>query len=430
MRTQEKTGKTVIADNPGRNGKGHPGVRSPVAGARTDLPDTSGERPQPSFLDRVVLFFSSLRLTVVLLGLGLILVFAGTIAQVELGTFKAQNEFFRGFFIYWGPKGANWKLPVFPGGYFVGGLLLLNLVAAHFTRFKWTRKKAGIWLTHVGVILLLVGQLLTDLLSQESSMHIREGEAKNYSEVDRDPELAIVDSTAADYDQVVAIPHHLLQSRKEIQTKELPFKIRVREFFINSEVRDRAPEDPEPAAATRGKGTGAVILEKPKVTDNDMRDVPSAVVEFSTAQGSLGTWLVSEYVNGMQPVVVDGKKYLISMRPKRIYKPFTLELLKFQHDVYPGTSIPKNFSSRVLLDRPSTGEKREVLIYMNTPLRYAGETFYQASFDKDDHGTVLQVVHNPSWLTPYLSCIMVGAGLVVQFMTHLIGFAGKRKAKA
>ena len=62
---------------------------------------------------------------------------------------------------------------------------------------------------------------------------------------------------------------------------------------------------------------------------------------------------------------------------------------------------------------------------MNNPLRYAGETFYQASFDPDDHGSVLQVVHNPSWLTPYFSCILVGLGLLVQFFTHLIGFALK-----
>ena len=81
----------------------------------------------------------------------------------------------------------------------------------------------------------------------------------------------------------------------------------------------------------------------------------------------------------------------------------------------------------VLVQRPDTGEKREVLIYMNNPLRYAGETFYQASWDKDDHGTVLQVVHNPSWLTPYFSCVLVGAGLVWQFLTHLLGFTLKRK---
>jgi hypothetical protein len=60
-------------------------------------------------------------------------------------------------------------------------------------------------------------------------------------------------------------------------------------------------------------------------------------------------------------------------------------------------------------------------------LRYAGETFYQASFDPDNQGTILQVVHNPSWLTPYLSCILVGVGLIVQFATHLLGFTFMRR---
>ena len=64
---------------------------------------------------------------------------------------------------------------------------------------------------------------------------------------------------------------------------------------------------------------------------------------------------------------------------------------------------------------------------MNNPLRYAGETYYQSSFDPDNHGTILQVVHNPSWLTPYLSCVLVGVGLMVQFATHLLGFAFKRR---
>ena len=90
------------------------------------------------------------------------------------------------------------------------------------------------------------------------------------------------------------------------------------------------------------------------------------------------------------------------LRQERYYLPFSLHLIEFRHDKYPGTDIPKNFSSRVRLQNLENGEDREVLIFMNNPLRYAGETFYQASFDPDDHGSVLQVVHNPSWLTPYL----------------------------
>jgi hypothetical protein len=42
---------------------------------------------------------------------------------------------------------------------------------------------------------------------------------------------------------------------------------------------------------------------------------------------------------------------------------------------------------------------------------------------------VLQVVRNPGWLTPYIGCALVGAGLVIQFMFHLVGFIAKRKTK-
>jgi hypothetical protein len=42
---------------------------------------------------------------------------------------------------------------------------------------------------------------------------------------------------------------------------------------------------------------------------------------------------------------------------------------------------------------------------------------------------VLQVVRNPGWLTPYIGCAMVGAGLVIQFLFHLSGFVSKQRKK-
>jgi len=121
-----------------------------------------------------------------------------------------------------------------------------------------------------------------------------------------------------------------------------------------------------------------------------------------------------------------GRTYRAVMRPARYYKPHTIQLLHFTHESYKGTDVPKNFSSRIHLTRADTGEDREVLIYMNNPLRYGGETYYQGGVLPQDSGTILQVVRNPSWLTPYISCAMVAGGLVIQFMSHLIGFAKKR----
>jgi cytochrome c biogenesis protein ResB len=138
-----------------------------------------------------------------------------------------------------------------------------------------------------------------------------------------------------------------------------------------------------------------------------------------------------------QTIEVGGKKFTFTMRPTRVYHPFSLTLLKATHTVYPGTDIPKDFRSRVLLNNPQTGEKREVEISMNHPLRYGGYTYYQYQMDAGQAAemagrtpnSVLSVVRNPGWLTPYIGCAMVGLGLVVQFMYHLVGFVTKQKKK-
>ena len=410
--------------------------------------------PPASGLDRILLsvlrLLSSLRLTVVCLALALVVVFFGTLAQDPLGLYLSQEKFFRSFFITAAPMWAaikktlemghiylppstiadvvhGSKVPVFPGGYLIGGVLLINLIASHFTRFAFSARKAGIWMVHAGLILLLLGQLGTDLVSRESTLHLREGEAKNYSETEREAELAVIDTTDPQADTVVAIPQGKLMSGKSIRHPRLPFTMHVKQFFQNSSVSQRAANASDAPPANQGIGLRATVKDLPRVTDMDSRDVPSAVVEIVTPQGSLGTWLVSEYIDQPQSFTWNNHTYQLVMRPRRFYKPYSLQLLKFQHDIYPGTDIPKNFSSRVVLNRPDSGENREVLIYMNNPLRYAGETYYQASYDRDDHGTILQVVHNPSWLTPYFSCILVGIGLVVQFALHLFGFTRKRR---
>ena len=47
-----------------------------------------------------------------------------------------------------------------------------------------------------------------------------------------------------------------------------------------------------------------------------------------------------------------GRQWKIMLRHARVYHPFSLTLLKVEHDVYAGTDIPKNFSSRVRINNP------------------------------------------------------------------------------
>ncbi len=372
-------------------------------------------------------FFASLRLTVVCLGFGMLLVFLGTLAQVHLGIHAVQARYFQSALIFWSPPGASWQIPILPGGYVLGTVLLLNLLAAHATRFQFSRRKIGIILLHFGVILLLLGQLLTGLFARETQMRIDEGQTLGYSDAQREEELAVIDATDPNFDQVVAIPEKVLARGGTIQNPTLPFTLQIRQFLPNSHLamRSQEPSAP-PSVATAGFGTNIVAAEIPRTVKDDERDMSAAFVEVNTVQGSLGTWLISNAISDPQSFTFNNHTYELIMRQRRFYKQFTLTLLHFAHDRYAGTDIPKNFASRVRLSDLERGENREVLISMNDPLRYRGFTFYQAGFDRNDKTTILQVVRNPAMLLPYAACGLVALGLVTQFSMHLFGFVKKR----
>lgn len=523
-------------------------------------------------MDRLIKFLASLKLTVVLLALGLVLIFIGTLAQVHEGLYNAQVRFFKSWIVV-GATLFGTKVPwlILPGGYTLGSALLASLLTAHFTRFKWTWARSGIFLTHLGVILLLLGQLATDMLSTESSMRMEEGETRNYSEDFQANELAFVNQSLPNDYEVVAIPESLLAPKGELRHPNLPFTVKVREYWPNAVLMNVPPADavPVPATdglltnhvlraipaeeagrdtraavwldavttngvagtwlvaapsrgerdaeralftvagkaysaslifapamggnllaiadlaqrrdaspvmipeaelakpgevtrpelpfklrirqfwpraelweklpanavvnpATHGRMSKAAVVPLPLVADMNSRNLPAAAVEVVAEGKSLGVWLVSSRHNLLQQQFeVGGKAFEMAMRFTRYYKPYSLTLLTFTHERYPGTDLPKDFRSRVRIVNPVKNENRETEIFMNNPLRYEGLTFYQAGFDPENDRlankvTIFQIVKNPGWLTPYFACVMVAVGLVVQFMIHLVGFARKR----
>jgi len=141
----------------------------------------------------------------------------------------------------------------------------------------------------------------------------------------------------------------------------------------------------------------------------------------------LSTWF-SFLGRPAETVTVDGKKYQIYLRPQRSYRDYTILLKKFDHDVYPGTEIPRNYSSEIKIVDPVQQENRDVKIWMNNPLRYHGETFYQSGLHPLTKGTILQVVRNPGWLLPYISCGLVALGMIIHFGQNLVAFLRRKLA--
>ncbi len=382
--------------------------------------------------------------------MGMLLVFFGTLDQVHTGIWETQKRYFESFFVVWSYPREWWAYPSLgfiripmPGGYLLGGALLINLVAAHLTRFRLSWKKAGIHLIHLGLLLLIVSELMTDLLARESQMAIPENEARQYSENFRENELVFVNRGHPDYDQVVSIPVSLLRKGKPIRHEALPFIVYPETFYANSSL-GRAGENPglprSPATRGLGANTGQasdiVVMEQPVRYDDESVNTVSAIIRIETAAGEpRGTWLVSNLLDDRFPTQTlteaDGSTWDVALRFKRSYHDFALELIDFRFDRYPGTEIPKNFSSEVIVHDPAEPGERKALIYMNHPLRYGGLTFYQASFDeRTEATTVLQVVRNPGWLLPYFSVLLMGAGMTLQFSMHLFRFAQRRGGPA
>src|SRR5262249_31370860 len=403
----------------------------PSAAPAADMPHTKHAGVWHA-MRRVLMPLASLRLTVFLFVLAIILVFLGTMAQIDYGLYTVLHKYFRTglvwipfqLFVQFGqiffgvPQSLNvpGSFP-FPGGWLIGGLLLVNLVVAHMGRFKISLKRSGILLIHSGLVIMMLGELVTGLFAVEGKMTIPNNASANYLEQHNVVELAVVDPSDPKRDEVVSIPASLLRKGGVIQHELLPFDIEVNRYLVNSALERDRPGVDNPATAGFGqKGVGVEQPEISGVSQEQREDVVSAYItakEKGTGR-PLGTFLVTRWLTYRfdlpprpQQVEYNGKTYDLYLRLKHTYKTYTVQLLDFRHDVYPGTDIPKNYSSRIRLVDPTQNEDREVVISMNSPLRYAGDTLYQVGVLPADGGTILQVVRNPGWEMPYLSCVMV-----------------------
>lgn len=434
---------------------------------RETLDVVAPRRQSAGAMMRALQALASLRLTVVLFALSLVLVFVGTLAQMDAGIGTVVKEYFRWFYV-WVPLQLfvrfgqvffgipyGFQLPgsfPFPGGWTLGTLLLVNLLAAHAIRFRLTWKRSGILILHTGLIVLMVGELLTGVFASEGQMTILAGGTSNVIKHREFMELAVTGPLETARDEVTVVSGRRLRAGGSIQSDQLPFDVQVDEYMPNSRLKDIGPEAPNRATAGDGLGVIAEVAREGAGVDAEQRvDFPSAYLTLKDkATGNeLGKYLVSTWISELverpdQKVTVDGKTYEIALRFKRTYTPYTFQLLEFRHERYPGTDVPKNFSSDVRILDPEQGVDRQAKIYMNAPLRYqrttddpwwqlltkGQETFYQQGFLPGDTGTILQVVRNPGWLAPYLACVLVGVGMLIHFSIVLLNFLKIKAARA
>ena len=356
----------------------------------------------------LLLAFSSMKITVICLSLLLILTFWGTIAQIDQGLYQAQERFFYSWFFT-----AMGFLP-FPGARFVLWILFINLVCATITRLDYKMSHLGLIIVHFGLLSYFISAFITFYVAKESHLTLMEGDGSNVSSSYHEWELSVWEKNSKNRHHVMAYDTDHFLSGEKFSFDDLGFHMTIKAYYPNAQAYVSPLEDSKDIVNDSGIKTLSPLVFK-KI--NPEENMPGGIFEVFDHQGNESTLLLYGAEKKPTEIKIGSKFYNFMLRHKRFSLPMTLTLKDFDMQVHPGTDVAKSYKSLVQIEHDDL--TREVLIYMNHPLRYKDYTFYQASYAIDSLGrqlSTLAVVKNSGRLLPYISCSVVFIGLLIHFL--------------
>lgn len=331
----------------------------------------------------------------------IVVLIIGTIAQQSMGLYDAHQKYFAAFLFWIGP------IP-FPGGYLLITMLSFSLLVKFIGYSDWSRKQSGIILTHLGVLILLFGGLLSALTQNEFYMVIPEGEETAYIYDYHDTELmAFKDNIKTDL-------------------KALPFHFKILESCDNCEIKTREDIGNPYNIPTRSLANVMALTPK-KRNPQAEANLAGLTIEINGTQDKNQDGLYIAFTAMPKPIeiITGGHNYKIIYGKKQRSLPFSIRLIDFEKQTHLGSSMAREYRSEITLI--DNGIEWPFHISMNQPLRYKGYSFYQSSFEQtqDRETTILSVVENKGRLFPYIGTIILAFGLIA----HLVLMISKNKKK-
>ncbi len=349
---------------------------------------------------------ASIKITVVCLALIFILTFWGTIAQVKEGLYLAQHK----FFFSWGFLGFGF-LP-FPGAKLVLLILFINLVCVSITRFVYKWSHIGITIIHIGLLTYFLSAFVTFYATKESNVTLLEGESTKVSLSYHDWEVAIWKNTKDAHKKVYAVDLTRAQALTNFELTDLGFAVIVDEYHKNAlalKNEDEKYKDAKNESGIKSLKSAAFNIEPEK-------NIPGGVFTIISEGDKQKVLLYGAEIKPTR-LRIGNDVYSFQLQRKHFQLPFMITLKKFEMEKYPGTEIAKSYQSLVEITHQNLD--REVLIYMNHPLRHKDFTLYQASYSIDDKGrfhSTLAVVENAGRILPYVSSLITFLGLAIHFL--------------
>ncbi len=373
------------------------------------------ERVHRAWNSSPVQWLFSIKLTVILLAVLMVLTFWGTLYQVDYGLFAAQKKFFTSWFVWIGGF-----IP-FPGGKLTLGVLMLNLTGYMLNMLVFQPLKTGILMIHAGLLIMLIGGAITHYYGEESYLTLWEGEGSNVVNSYYEWEVAVWKTEGA-VREVYAIDTMDLQAGDQLTFDPLPVTLTVERYhgnarayqsrtntspYLSSFNISRIEEAPPEKEPTQNTAAGVFMVNAPGME-------PARVLLFGEDTAPL-------------IIPVGEAEYALGLRHKRRPMPLLVTLEDFKKELYPGTQTAKGFSS--LVEVQMDGITRELTISMNKPLRHRGYTLYQQSYRETPEGgeaSTFAVTRNYGRLLPYVSTGIVVLGMIWHFVAMLIKFARRR----
>ncbi len=379
------------------------------------------------YLSGVVHWLASLRLAVWAILLFMLVVFFGTLYQVEHGLHAAQQDF---YYAWLTPPISQWHTPSDPGVFsrllaflplpLPGGMTLLwvlsiNLLLSMVLKFRYGWRNIGSVLTHAGLLLLLAGGWVTHITAEEGYLTLQEGESSNVAASYTQWEIALWEGEQIER-EVYAFPANDLKAGDQLYFEQVDLHLEVQTYHRNAE----AFIDPDAARDTFNVA-GITRLAAAPLGKNPEAYLPGVVLRARMGDGGAEGLIL--YAGDPSPVmlVVDDAPWFLELRRRRIPLPLQVQLHEFRAEFEPNTTIPRSFSSRINVTAP--GIDREVVVEMNRPFRHAGFTFFQSSYGEADDGSDMStftVVLNQWMLAPYVATGVTVFGLIVHFMVQML----------
>ena len=335
----------------------------------------------------------------------ILLLAAGTLAQRWMGLYEAHKMFFSSFILWAGP------IPL-PGAYTLIGLITLSLTIKFLFFSPWKKQHAGIYISHLGALILLTGGLLTAAFAKEGYLLIPEGGSNAYVYDYHKRNLLVFHK-----DQVILQKSFYdLPKGKTFAVPESPLSISITDRCVNCGIENRNLESKNPDKPFQDMARFMALTHAEPEKDAEA-NLSGLTFELNhSASKQTGTYIAFDGMPRAIEIAHEDSPYKIIFGKEQRILPFSVALVDFKKINYPSTAMAARYHSDVIVKDGDLEWKTR--IEMNKPLRYRGYTLYQSSFEEtpETELTVLSVVENKGRLFPYMGTIVIGFGLALHFL--------------